>query len=252
MRCPVSPSSCLCRPRLHLPRFPGLGVGGRPNAPGRAGLRRRVGEPAAHKRTSRRGLRATIRRTKYGVPHIKARNWRSAGFGYAHAFAADNLCTIADSYVTVAGERSRYFGPDASWKFSGNGAVTNNLDSDFFYAQINDSGLIEDLMTRPPPEGPLPELKKVVSGYVAGYNDYLADVGVDRLPDKRCRGADWVRPITKLDVYRRFHQLGSLASAGVAITGIAEAAPAGPAAASRGGEGTARPGRRSAALRRGG
>ena len=63
-------------------------------------------------------------------------------------------------------------------------------------------------------------------GYVAGYNAYLRDTGVDKIPDKRCRGADWVRPITELDVYRRFHQLGSLASAGAAIEGIGEAAPA--------------------------
>lgn len=184
------------------------------------------GSAAAATSDDKAALRATIRRTKFGVPHIKARNWKSAGFGYAYAFAEDNLCTIADTYVTVAGERSRYFGADASWKFSGNGAVYNNLDSDFFYAQVNDSGIIEDLMRRDPPEGPLPELRKIVSGYVAGYNAYLADVGVGKLPDKRCRGADWVRPITKLDAYRRFHQLGSLASSGAAITGIATATPA--------------------------
>ena len=147
------------------------------------------------------------------------------GFGYAYAFAEDNLCTIADSYVTVSAERSRYFGPDETWRFSGNGTVNNNLDSDFFYARINESGIVEDLMTRTPPEGPAPELKKLVRGYVAGYNAYLRDTGVANLPDPRCRGADWVRPITEIDVYRRFHQLGSLASAGVAIGGIGAAAP---------------------------
>ena len=45
---------------------------------------------------------ATITRTKYGVPHIKAKTWQGLGFGYAYAFAQDNICTIADSYVTVA------------------------------------------------------------------------------------------------------------------------------------------------------
>jgi acyl-homoserine-lactone acylase len=170
-------------------------------------------------------LRATISRTKYGVPHIRAKTWQGLGFGYAYAFAEDNLCTIADSYVTVSAERSRYFGPDESWKFSGNGAVNNNLDSDFFYARINESGIVEDLISRPAPEGPAPELKKIVHGYVAGYNAYLRDTGVNQLPDPRCRGADWVRPITELDVYRRFHQLGSLASSGAAITGIGAAEP---------------------------
>jgi acyl-homoserine-lactone acylase len=171
------------------------------------------------------GMRAEITRTKYGVPHIKSKTWQGAGFGYGYAFAEDNLCTIADSYVTVSAERSRYFGPDETWFFSGNASVNNNLDSDFFYARVNASGIVEDLMKRPPPEGPAPQLRKVVKGYVAGYNAYLRRTGVNNLPDKRCRGADWVRPITELDVYRRFHQLGSLASSGAAIAGIGAAAP---------------------------
>jgi acyl-homoserine-lactone acylase len=170
-------------------------------------------------------LAATIRRTKYGVPHIKARSFVDLGYGYAYAFAEDNICTLADTYVTVSAERSRYFGADESWRFAGNGATYNNLDSDFFYEQVNRSGIVEDLIARRPPEGPMPELRQLVRGFVDGYNDYLRDVGVGKLPDERCRGAEWVRPITELDVYRRFHQLGSLASAGAAIDGIANAAP---------------------------
>lgn len=171
-------------------------------------------------------LRATITRTKYGVPHIVSRTWRGLGFGYAYAFAEDNICTIADSYVTVDAQRSRYFGPDGSWTFSGNGSVNNNLDSDFFYERINRSGIVEDLISRPPPEGPEPELRKIVRGYVAGYNAYLRDTGAAHLPDPRCRGAEWVHPIRAIEVYRRFHQLGSLASSGAAIEGIAGAQPA--------------------------
>ena len=72
---------------------------------------------------SRGELGATISRTAYGVPHIRAGNIESLAFGFAYAFAEDNLCTIADSYVTVSGERSRYFGPDEEWTFSGNGSV---------------------------------------------------------------------------------------------------------------------------------
>lgn len=169
---------------------------------------------------------AEIARTKYGVPHIKSKTWRGLGFGFAYAFAQDNICTIADSYVTVAAERSRYFGPDESWTFTGNGSVNNNLSSDFFYERINRSGIVEDLISRPPPEGPAPEIRKLVRGYVAGYNAYLRDTGVAKIPDRRCRGAEWVRPLKAIDVYRRFHQLGSLASAGAAIEGIGEAAPA--------------------------
>ncbi len=54
---------------------------------------------------------------------------------------------------------------------------------------------------------------------------------MNNLPDPRCAGADWVRPIKRIDVYRRFYQLGILASSGAAIYGIATAEPAGAAAA---------------------
>src|SRR4051812_40651101 len=58
---------------------------------------------------------AAIRRTAHGIPHILANDWGSLGYGYGYAFAQDNICTIAESYVTVAAQRSRYFGPDGSW-----------------------------------------------------------------------------------------------------------------------------------------
>src|SRR6185503_14960841 len=55
-------------------------------------------------------LQAKIQRTKYGVPHITAKNIKSLAAGWAYAFAQDNLCTIAEEYVTVNAERSRFFG----------------------------------------------------------------------------------------------------------------------------------------------
>ena len=65
-------------------------------------------------------------------------------------------------------------------------------------------------------------------GYIAGYNRYLRDTGVDNISDPSCRGAAWVEPISEMDVYRRFYQLGLLASAGVAIDGIGAAQPPTP------------------------
>ena len=179
-------------------------------------------EPLRHEE-----LGATIRRTKYGIPHIVADDFAGLAYGYGYAFAEDNICTIAEAYVTVNAQRSRYFGPDGSWSFRANGSTANNLNSDFFYQRINDSGVIEELVVEPPPHGPKVEIKQGVRGYVAGYNEYLAETGVDSLPDPRCRGAEWVRPITSRDVYRRFYQLASLASAGVAIDGIGGAQPPG-------------------------
>src|SRR4029450_11535299 len=98
------------------------------------------------------GLHATIRRTTHGAPPLLAPNFAGIGYGYAYAFAQDNICVLAESYVTVNGERSRYFGPDASYTVGGNGSVNNNLNSDFFYQRIKDDGTIAHLLGPRPPQ----------------------------------------------------------------------------------------------------
>ncbi|MEA2467728.1 MAG: acyl-homoserine-lactone acylase, partial [Thermoleophilaceae bacterium] len=159
---------------------------------------------------------------------IEAKTFGGAAFGYGYAFAQDNICPIAEAYVTVSAERSRWFGPDGSYKQRGNGFSANNLNSDFFYKQIIDSRVIENLLAKPPPDGPVPEVKQGVRGYVAGYNKYLSDVGgPDGITDPTCKGKPWVRPITVKDAYRRFYQLVLLASQDVAIDGIGGAQPPG-------------------------
>ena len=91
-------------------------------------------------------------------------------------------------------------------------------------------------MAQAPPLGPRPEIKDGVRGYVAGYNRYLRETGVDNIPDPACRGKEWVRPIEEIDAYRRFYQLALLASQGVAINGIGGAQPPAPGGASGGAE----------------
>src|SRR5687768_10571608 len=171
-----------------------------------------------------------IRRTSHGLPHIKAKTFYGAAYGYGYAFAQDNLCEIAETYVTVNGERSRFFGPDGTYESRGNGATFDNLDSDFFFQRVKDDRVVEALLEQPPPSGPLPEIRQGARGYAAGYNAYLREVGVGGIPDARCRGRAWVRPITEMDAFRRFYQLALLASSGVAIDGIAQAQPPTPAA----------------------
>ena len=90
--------------------------------------------PACAQAASGDAYHATIRRTTHGIPHVLASDWGGLGYGYGYAFAQDNLCQIADSYVTVNAERSRYFGPDASWSFRSNGTNPNNLNSDIFFS----------------------------------------------------------------------------------------------------------------------
>jgi acyl-homoserine-lactone acylase len=175
-------------------------------------------------------LYAVIRRTEGGFPHIEARTWQGLGYGFGYAFAQDDLCTMADDYVTVDGQRSRYFGPNGSYSQPGNGTTPNNLDSDLFWQQVIDSRVIDKLLAaRSGPAALSPELREGVQGYVDGYNRYLRSVGGSAgVPDPRCRGQAWVHPITVADAYRRFYQLTELASGGVVIDGIAQAQPPTP------------------------
>ncbi len=174
------------------------------------------------------GSPITVRRGAQGIPHILAKDFEGAGYGYGYSFAQDNICVIADAYVTVRGERSRFFGPDEGYVFRGNGASVNNLNSDFFFKRIIDTRTIEKLLDQAPPSGPRPEVRELVRGYVAGYNEYLRATGVDKLPDPTCRGKPWVREIEEIDAYRRFYQLALLASGGVGINGIGSAQPPTP------------------------
>src|SRR5205807_7663820 len=136
------------------------------------------------------------------------------------------LCTIADDYITVDAQRSRFFGAGGTFTQGGNSVTTSNLDSDFFFQQIIDSRTVEKLLAKPPPLGPQQPIREMVSGYVKGYNRYLSSVGGSAgVPDARCRGKTWVRPITTAEAYRRFYQPIALASGGVVVQGIAEAAP---------------------------
>ena len=178
--------------------------------------------------SGKRHYSATIRTTDEGIPRILAKSWGDLGFGYGYALASQDICTVADSYVTVDAKRSRYFGPDGNWTFQGNGFTFNNLDSDFFFQKVIDDHTIQKLLKLKPPRGPRPQVIQAARGYAAGYNRYLRKTGVANLPDPRCRGAKWVHPITVKDVFRRFYQLGLLASQGVAIDGIAQAAPPTP------------------------
>src|SRR3954453_20344315 len=132
---------------------------------------------------------AVVRRTAHGIPHIQARDYRGIGFGYGYAFAQDDICPIADAYVTVRGERSRFFGPSGSYEMRGNGFTANNLNSDFFWKKVQDSKVVERLRAQKPPKGPKPVLDQGVRGYVAGYNRYLRDVGgANGVRDPTCKG----------------------------------------------------------------
>ncbi|MET0235878.1 MAG: penicillin acylase family protein, partial [Kibdelosporangium sp.] len=167
------------------------------------------------------GFAAVVRYTENGVPHIKANSFPGLGYGYGYAAAKDNICQIADLYVTVSAQRSRYFGPDAPAN-PALGSAATNLASDLHFQQINDSGLIERAIAKPAPLGPRREAREIIRGYVAGYNRLLAERNIT---DPACRGAAWLRPITEIDVYRHFQALSMISGQGLLIDEIAAAQP---------------------------
>ncbi len=116
---------------------------------------------------------------------------------------------MASWVLTLRGERSRYFGPKAM--SDDHSDPIPNLASDVYYQSVKASGVLRRILARPAPYGPSADLRALVNGYVAGFNRYLSDTGVDRLPDPACRGKEWVGPITATDVWMNLLDLGRLA-----------------------------------------
>jgi acyl-homoserine-lactone acylase len=174
---------------------------------------------------------ATIRRTQYGIPHVSAGDYGDLGYGYGYAFAQDNLCVLADEVVTLRGERPRYYGADAT---STDALVrgTTDLASDTYFQGLRDSGTVARLMARPAPLGPTADVRKLVDGYVAGYNRYLKDTGVAHLPDPTCRGQAWVEPVTALDIWTSVYLLNGQTGDSAVKQLIATAVPPSAAATS--------------------
>ncbi|PKP94398.1 MAG: acyl-homoserine-lactone acylase [Alphaproteobacteria bacterium HGW-Alphaproteobacteria-16] len=170
---------------------------------------------------------ATIVRTAHGIPHITAKDWRGAGYGVGYAYAADNLCLIAEEFATVAGERSLHFGPKESATLGFQ--QVDNLTSDLFFR-----GAIDLPALRRGVRAQGREVLQLVDGYVAGYNRYLRDIGPAGVPEA-CRGKPWVRPITADDTLRLNEKQMLLASSLALAPAIANAVPPGtPAPAALG------------------
>ncbi len=211
-----------------------LAVGGLALLTGAGALPAAAAAPDAARgeRPSAGGLSAVIRYTEYGIPHILADDYADLGFGDGWAQAADAVCTLADGFVTVRGERARYFGPDAAPDRSLSDASTN-LSSDLFFRGVRDARTVEKLLDRPAPEGPSRQARELMRGWAAGYDAWLRQ---NEITDPACRGKDWVRPVTATDVARRGYALTVLGGQGAladAITGPVPRPPGPPPAAGR-------------------
>lgn len=163
--------------------------------------------------------KATIIRTEQSIPNIVAKDFAGGGYGVGYAMAEDNVCTMADFWLTLRAERAKHFGPSAA-------------NSDLYYAYVNKTAPLQEMIDAPPPNGPTKDAMAMIDGFIAGYNAYLAETGVDNIPDPRCRGKAWVTPITRLDVMRRVYDLTGYA--GRALVRNDNATPAPPSGASAG------------------
>ena len=142
---------------------------------------------------------AEITWTEYGIPHITAADFGSAGYGNGYAFANLNFCGLMREVVRANGQTARYF------------EEGGDTTRDFLYTWLNDDARIQRIF--------IDEQQQIVrdlnAGYIAGINRYLAETGVENLPEgeEGCRGEAWVRPITVLDLGKVMHKLILRASA---------------------------------------
>ncbi|MBM0104233.1 acylase [Steroidobacter sp. S1-65] len=166
-------------------------------------------KPASNEATaSNERYNVNIRWTAHGVPHIKAEDWGSLGYGLAYAVATDAVCTLAREFVNVRGEQSKFFGPEEG-----------RLEADIFHKSVITDEALAHADARIPSE-----MAALQQGYIAGYNRYLTDHGGEQLPAS-CRNQPWVRPIDASDMARMGIGVGIRYGVGRSPAAIANAAP---------------------------
>lgn len=163
--------------------------------------------------------KAAITTTRYGVPHVKADDFGSLGYGVAQAYLKQNFCLLADQVVTVNGERSLHFGPTGQALVSF--APVANRDADVFYKAYLDDEALDKAFAETSPE-----IKDLIAGYVEGYNDYVAAApSAGAAARNACDGKAWVRAITKRDFLRLLGDKVILASGAAFAKAIVSAQP---------------------------
>ncbi|WP_442108599.1 bifunctional acylase PvdQ [Pseudomonas sp. NUPR-001] len=157
---------------------------------------------------------AEIRRTSFGVPHILAQDEQGLGYGIGYAYAQDNLCLLANEVVTVNAERSRYFGPD-QLTFE----QRENLASDLFFSWLNTPTAVFGFWQAQPAQ-----VRALLEGYAKGYNRALAE-RLAQGQGAQCLQAEWLRPITTLDLVKLTRRLLVEGGVGQFAEALASATP---------------------------
>ncbi|CUI05610.1 acylase [Massilia antarctica] len=165
---------------------------------------------------------AEIRRTAYGIAHIKADDDGGLGYGIGYAYAQDNICLMAERILTANGERAKYFGAEARGvaEYS-----APNLASDYFFRLINEADAVATAWQQTPAP-----MRALVEGYVAGYNQYLDERGKAGLPEA-CKNAPWVRAMSTADMMKIIRLYAAEGAGSHFIDSLLAAVPPGMAAA---------------------
>lgn len=172
----------------------------------------------AHALAQPEQTRAEIRRTSFGVPHIRADDERGLGYGIGYAYAQDNLCLMANEVLTVNAQRSQYFGAEGQTL-----EQRDNLSSDLFFSWLNTPQAVAAFW-----QAQTPAMRERMQGYVEGYNRQLAERQAQGLPEQ-CRG-DWVRPLATSDLVKLTRRLLVEGGAGQFAEALAGATPPGATA----------------------
>ncbi len=148
--------------------------------------------------------------TTYGIPHITANDWGSLGYGEGYAYAQENYCVLMKEIVRANGESLRWFGESGG-----------SLADDLIYRFFNSDENIQNEFIAALDEN----IQALGRGYAAGFNRYLEETGVDNLATgpEGCRGEDWVRPITEIDLGKVYRKLLVRAGIGPLATLILDA-----------------------------
>lgn len=154
---------------------------------------------------------AQVQRTKFGIPHITAQDYKGLGYGLGYAFASDNICSFAAEIVVANGTSALNLDPSP-----------RNIGSDVFYTWYNEASRRLQLL-----DIQEPQVRDAIQGYAAGYSRYLRDTGVDNI-DPACAGQPWVTEIDEMDlaaVYNKGNLRGGLSNF---VTPIVLATPPAP------------------------
>src|SRR5271163_999738 len=102
----------------------------------------------------------SLTRTTGGVANISGEDFADVGFGIGYAQAQDGICVLAETFLTVEGERSAFLGPEGVFKNESEGGLQfTNLNSDIYWTSIKQDHTVQKLLRLPYPQGPATEAR---------------------------------------------------------------------------------------------